>query len=234
MTSWFASPYYGLLYRHRDLREAEQFIDVILRFIKLPPGSRVLDVGCGEGRYALALAKRGCKVEALDAQATPRLLPEEVRFYKADFRYWEPPQPYDFVGCFFSSFGHVKSWDEVVASMRALRRFLKPGGYLVLDYLNIAHRNSTPEEHRELEGIQFFIRRWQDTHLLYKEIRVQDKSTEFTFLEILYKLTQGDLASLAERVGLKVVGWWGDYQGGPFVVAESPRLILVAQAPTSS
>lgn len=234
MTSWFSSPYYGLLYRHRDLREAEQFVEVILHFIKLPPSSRVLDVGCGEGRYALAFAKRGYQVEALDAQATPRLLPEEVRFYKADFRYWEPPQLYDLVGCFFSSFSHVKSWDEVITSMRALRRFLKPGGYLVLDYLNIVRRNPTPEEHREVEGVQFFIRRWQDSNLLYKEIRVQDKGTELTFLEILYKLTQGDLALLAERVGFMVVGWWGDYQGRPFVVEESPRLILVAQVPASS
>ncbi len=234
MASWFSSPYYGLLYRHRNLQEAEQFVGAIVRFLPIAPTSQVLDVGCGEGRYALAFAKRGYPVEALDYEVEPRLLPEGTRFYKVDFRNWQPVQPYDLVGSFFSSFGHVKSWDGVLSSMRALRRFMRPGGYLVLDYLNVAQRNTTPEEVREIEGVRFFIRRWQDTHLLHKEIRVEDKGKESVYSETLYKLTQGDLATLAERVGLAVVAWWGDYAGNPFVVQQSPRLILLAQAPSPS
>jgi hypothetical protein len=66
---------------------------------------------------------------------------------------------------------------------------------------------------------------------LYKRIRVRTGETEEVYEEVLYKLTQGDLAMLAERVGLEVVDWWGDYEGGPFLVEESPRLILVGRAP---
>jgi len=32
-------------------------------------------------------------------------------------------------------------------------------------------------------------------------------------------------------VKLEVIAWWGDYEGRPFAVEESPRLILVGRAP---
>jgi hypothetical protein len=60
---------------------------------------------------------------------------------------------------------------------------------------------------------------------------VRDGEREEVYEEVLYKLTQGDLATLAERVKLEVIAWWGDYEGRPFAVEESPRLILVGRAP---
>ncbi len=39
----------------------------IMRFAEqLAPGAEVLDLACGEGRHARALAARGCRVEAID------------------------------------------------------------------------------------------------------------------------------------------------------------------------
>jgi SAM-dependent methyltransferase len=231
MISWFASPYYSLLYAHRNDAEAENFVKVLLEKLNLHPLAKVLDVGCGRGRYARALAKYGFEVDAIDYAVQPVDLPEGVRFYYADYRDWTPPHLYDLVGSFFSSFGHTTAWESIVRSMKALRHFVRPGGYLVLDYLNIVRRNPTPLEIREVGGVRFEIERWQDSHGLYKRIRVRTGETEKVYEEVLYKLTQGDLAMLAERVGLEVLDWWGDYEGGPFLVEESPRLILVGRAP---
>lgn len=231
MSSWFASPYYALLYQHRDEQEAENFVKVLLQNLNISPPARVLDAGCGRGRYARAFARQGFEVDAIDYAAQPLDLPEGVRFYKADYRDWKSPHLYDLVGSFFSSFGHTTSWDTVVRSMKALRSFVKPGGYLVLDYLNIARRNPTPHEVREIEGVQFEITRWQDSHALYKRIQVHAEGREEVHEEVLYKLTQGDLATLADRVKLNIVAWWGDYEGKPFSVEESPRLILIGQVP---
>ena len=63
---WFNSPYYHLLYANRDEREASDFIDALLEYLKSPPGSRMLDVACGRGRHSRYLESRGFDVTGLD------------------------------------------------------------------------------------------------------------------------------------------------------------------------
>ncbi|MBZ4422781.1 methyltransferase domain-containing protein [Myxococcus sp. RHSTA-1-4] len=43
--------------------------DIVELAAALPPGTRVLDLGCGEGRNAFFLAGRGCQVTAVDRSA---------------------------------------------------------------------------------------------------------------------------------------------------------------------
>ncbi|HET6992715.1 MAG TPA: methyltransferase domain-containing protein, partial [Bacteroidia bacterium] len=64
--SWFDSPYYHLLYGNRDEKEAENFIEVLARFLKAPKGSRALDLACGKGRHSVALYKNGFEVTGID------------------------------------------------------------------------------------------------------------------------------------------------------------------------
>ena len=44
-------------------KPSQEFYDLIHR---MPPHAKVLDLGCGEGRNALFLAKHGCVVTAVD------------------------------------------------------------------------------------------------------------------------------------------------------------------------
>ena len=44
----------------------QRHVDQLVRVAGLKPGERVLDVGCGMGRYTLILAERGYAVEGLD------------------------------------------------------------------------------------------------------------------------------------------------------------------------
>ncbi len=48
----------------------EQEADAIVALLGLLPGERVLDVGCGPGRHALALARRGLRVVGVDISET--------------------------------------------------------------------------------------------------------------------------------------------------------------------
>ncbi|RMF48789.1 MAG: SAM-dependent methyltransferase, partial [Bacteroidetes bacterium] len=54
MKAWFASPYYRVLYAHRDDEEAARFVGRLIERLELRKGAYVLDAGCGEGRYARA------------------------------------------------------------------------------------------------------------------------------------------------------------------------------------
>jgi len=52
-------------FTHNTLAEA----DLIVEALRLAPASRLLDVGCGVGRHALELARRGYRVTGVDISA---------------------------------------------------------------------------------------------------------------------------------------------------------------------
>ncbi|MCS7188446.1 MAG: class I SAM-dependent methyltransferase [Bacteroidia bacterium] len=235
MKEWFDSPHYKLLYAYRDEREAEEFAKILLKRLDLPAGAYILDAGCGEGRYARVLTRMGYKVDAVDANVEAPNLPDAVRFFSADLTKWTPDRAYHLIGSFFTSFGiGMQQWKEVLQLAQRFSGWLLPGGWLLIDYLNIYLRNPTPKERKTIQGLSFLIERWQDAHWLYKRITVEGpQGIEGVYEEKVFKLTQGDLCYIAKRAGLEVKEFWGDYKGSTFQWDKSPRLILLARKPLS-
>jgi SAM-dependent methyltransferase len=111
----------------------ERQVGEMIRFAELRPGQRVLDVGCGMGRYTLPLAVAGIAVEGLDV--SPVLL-ERLREY-AGGEYdiplhacdiWRPPAEllcrFDVVVGFFT----LHHLHDLELSFRSMARLVKPGG----------------------------------------------------------------------------------------------------------
>ena len=44
--TWFDSPYYHLLYQHRDDNEAQLFLNKLIGVLELKPNARILDLAC--------------------------------------------------------------------------------------------------------------------------------------------------------------------------------------------
>ncbi len=61
---------YDTLYAAQDDVCGAPFPELIRAFDGLPPGSRILDLGCGQGRDALAAARRGHRVVGVDLSPT--------------------------------------------------------------------------------------------------------------------------------------------------------------------
>lgn len=114
----------------------ERQIDEVVRFAGIAPGDRVLEVGCGMGRYTLGLASRGIAIEGLDL--VPFLLEKlkefagdrhDVPLYCADVL--APPE--ELYGMFDAVIGFfaLHHMFDIDASYRSMARMLKPGGTIV-------------------------------------------------------------------------------------------------------
>ena len=64
--SWFDSPYYHILYKERNYREAQIFMDNLTQYLNLPEHAKVLDLACGKGRHAIYLNQLGFDVVGVD------------------------------------------------------------------------------------------------------------------------------------------------------------------------
>ena len=64
--TWFESSWYRELYSHRTIDEAKTAVSLV-ETMNLPKGSRILDLCCGAGRHAAALAEQGFITITADA-----------------------------------------------------------------------------------------------------------------------------------------------------------------------
>ncbi len=93
---------------------------------KLEPGARVLELGCGNGDDARALALRGFRVTGVDLVARA----EGVDVLEADFLALQlPDASYDAVASFYV-FNHVPR-ERLTPLVRSIHGWLAPGGLLL-------------------------------------------------------------------------------------------------------
>src|SRR5260370_9631336 len=61
-TSFFDAAYVAQLHEEKPPAQTSREVDFLLRALRPAPGARILDVPCGYGRHAAALAARGFQV----------------------------------------------------------------------------------------------------------------------------------------------------------------------------
>src|SRR5262245_12710367 len=235
--SWFDSAHYHRLYAHRDDQEAAAFIDRLVERQELTAGATVLDLGCGAGRHSRYLASRGFDVTGLDLSArslerAQRSASSNLRFVRQDMRQPFGRNTFDSVLSLFTSFGYFEDPADNVTVVHNIARSLKPGGRVVLDYLNVhqAERHLRANEVTEREGVVYRISRWTDADRIFKRIVIDDRAaTPLEYVERVEKLTLEELRFIFAVCDLRIEAIYGDYLLSPFDLEASPRLILVAR-----
>jgi SAM-dependent methyltransferase len=252
--AWFNSPYYHLLYRHRDPAEADEFVQRLAPWLRTqlpttPQPVRLLDLACGTGRHSHALARQGFATTGLDlapdsiAQALayrtdhttsgPKAPP--AHFVVGDMRALPfTDQAFDVVLNLFTSFGYFEDPEENQQVIREISRCLAPGGLFILDHINrlptAARLVKAEIIHRE--DVVFLISRAEDLHAgrhrLLKHIFVGTPPWQFEyFREEVATFTPSELESLCSAHGLRPVARFGNYDLEAYNEQTSDRMILV-------
>jgi SAM-dependent methyltransferase len=235
-TCWFNSRYYDILYKDRDQTEADTFIHNLVKFLNPAPHSFMLDLACGKGRHAISLGKMGYNVTGIDisdknihsAETSAR---RNLEFYIHDMRKPFMVNYYDYVFNLFTSFGYFDNERENQAVITNIYNALKPNGVFVLDFVNIkkATHNLSQFEEKEVDGVQFVVRRSVQDNFLIKNIEVTDGAQHFTYQEKVYMFTPETLSVLLEKQGFEAVKTFGDYNLSTFTPATSDRFILISK-----
>lgn len=235
--SWFDTPYYHLLYAHRNTAEAEAFIDKITAALQIPAGSALLDLACGKGRHSVYLHQKGYHVTGVDLsansiKAAKHYSAPNLHFLEHDMRH-PLPSRFQYIFSLFTSFGYFDTEEEDKQVLDSVKTMLLPGGIFLLDYLNAELvkqdlQACIPLE-TELDGIRFHIEKQTEGNRVVKKITIEDGGNFHHFSEQVRLYTQPDLATMMVESGLLPFAWYGSYQLDVYNPALSPRLIVAAR-----
>lgn len=234
--NWFDSPYYHLLYKHRNYEEAEFFISNLFNYLSLPYKSKVLDLACGKGRHSRQIHNLGYDVLGIDLSpesisAASEYSEDGLNFQTGDMREIGYEGQFDAVVNLFTSFGYFQEEGDNKKVIKSIASSLKGDGVLVLDYLNVAkaEQNLPSDEVIEREGISFKIEKKIEESFIVKNINFSAEQNDFHFSEYVKRFGLDDFKEIFSQCGLVLQEVFGSYSLEEFHENSSDRLILIAK-----
>jgi SAM-dependent methyltransferase len=135
----------------------------------------------------------------------------------------------------FTSFGYFIEDSQNTHVLRETARVTRPGGYLVLDFLNAPHTRQTivPFERRQVGSAWVQQRREisEDGRFILKTIMIGTPAKVFSERVRLFE--PDDLEAMLADCGFIVTDVCGDYGGGP-LTGPSPRAIMSPNCPSAA
>ncbi|MFV0248250.1 MAG: class I SAM-dependent methyltransferase [Tenacibaculum sp.] len=234
-TLWFNTPYYHILYKHRDNSDAEFFMRNICSFINLPKGSFVADIPCGKGRHAVYLNSLGFRVKGGDLSPNNIDFARQFENKTLSFEVWDMRKPleckYDAIFNLFTSYGYFEEENDDILVLKNFKNGLKKGGKLVFDFLNVEKikANLVLFEEKQIDGINFSIRKEIKGGYILKHISFFADQNKHFYTERVKLLNIEKLKTYFNCAGFVISHIFGSYDLDPFDKKNSDRLIFIAQ-----
>lgn len=204
-------------------------------------GGILLDVACGSGEYALAMAEAGYTVEGMD------LDPEMIRYAKekvynihlnasfieSGMLEFIPRKQYDGIYCIGNSLVHLNNVVEIKQTLEMFYKGLKKGRKLVLQIINY---DKIPKSEPSflptiVQNRVSFMRSYEplDANRITFHTTLSTQHETFHNKAILYRLEKKELLDILEEVGFQENTVYGDYSKNSYDPNRSFHLIVVSQ-----
>lgn len=233
---WFNSPYYHILYQNRDYREASIFLDHLIEKLSFQQKHLLLDLACGKGRHSIYLNQKGFNVVGIDLsiqniESAKSYENQRLKFLIHDMREVFKENHFDFVLNLFTSFGYFENDSDNLKCIKAMASALKPGGSIVLDFLNphVVINQLVPEEVKIVKDIEFHISKSYKNGFILKDIKFEDKNELYIYQEKVKAITEQEFLTYFAKAGLEVEACYGNYELNPYVSTNSDRMIFIAK-----
>jgi SAM-dependent methyltransferase len=236
-SEWFNSPYYHVLYKNRDFKEAESFIENLIHNQHFETNQQFLDLACGKGRHAIYLNSKGFKVLGLDIAPESIVEAQQsanktLHFAVHDMRNsLQPYGKFDFILNLFTSFGYFEQDADNFKTIQAIKSALQPGGTLILDFMNTEKviQNLVPHEVKTIDNITFNITRKLENGFIIKQIQFEDLNRAYLYEERVCALSKAHFENYFAAAGLKIQTMYGNYELDPYDKNNAPRMIFVVK-----
>ena len=198
--------------------------------------ARVLDLGCGTGVLAVALAKAGHTVRGVDASPDMLRLARRnargvggIRFVRGDLLDPQPGGPYDVVVCAYDAINYLRRLVEVRKLLHNAAASLREGGLFLCDSATAVlyrHEHGTTDA-REVDGMTVLETTTYDA-------RYKLATTTFSFPDGTYEVHRqrpysfDELSPLLENAGLRVTDRFSWFSRLPYTPA-SPKVFIIAE-----
>jgi SAM-dependent methyltransferase len=232
-STWFDTHYYHILYKNRNDKEAQGFMDNITEYLNMPENGTILDLACGKGRHSIYLNKLGYQVTGVDLSENSIATANQSSNDTLEFKTHDMREPmnetYDAVFNLFTSFGYFDTHEDNIKTLKTIKESINEYGFGVIDFFNADYiiENLVAEETKEIDGITFNIKRTVENNKIIKEIRFSDNGETYFFTEKVAAFTLTDFEAMMEEAGIYLLEIFGDYKLRKFYKTQSERLIMI-------
>ena len=209
--------------------------------LRMAPGARLIDIGCGHGRHALALATLGADVIGIDnavallsrARDLATETHTEIRLIRGDMRRLPVQSGCADAAIIMDAFGFFDTDEEHDAVLREAARVLTAGGRLALKIVNGGQviDNFRSTDRQEQDGTVVTIAR----SLAVGPARMTERlhvtgsrgTGEYERRQRLYRVDE--LRATLTGAGFDIVNVFAQPDGTPFEPAASATMWFVCQ-----
>jgi ubiquinone/menaquinone biosynthesis C-methylase UbiE len=214
--------------------------DALYKLLGLSPQSLVVDVGCGHGRHAIALAESGVGVIGIDFTASLLTRAQELAagrhlrtlWLRGDMRRLPLQSGCADAAMMLDAFGFFDSEEEHEAVLREAARILRTRGRLALKVVNggLVLDAFREQDREERDGTVVEISRTLtlDPPRMTERLRLSGSSAgAYERRQRLYRIDE--LRTALEHAGFAIAGVFARADGTPFEATQSFSIWIVGQ-----